>query len=290
MTRESGLNEEVAGTSLERLRVTLLSLVDAFCLAPDARPDWPGVIDRADVVTPLMYRVAISLGNIIALSRADTEHFRDSYLIVRSTVETSVNCCLVLAGEKWAANARAHALQKSYRDLHRVLPGLGEIISVPPPPEVSAIPGLAEALARFSTSRGREIMGWTPESIDDRIKEIGNAFGKHPRILLATARALVYRDASEILHGTLYGALSSIGAFERTAEPGDPAGPKKAWAASTKGKRLAVIGAAGFAPLAILECLAACAASDDAKEVVAEWERELFSALGRPGWRKRKTL
>src|SRR5690606_37509589 len=74
-----------------------------------------------------------------------------------------------------------------------------------------------ELLREFTSRSGREITAWTPENVHQRLEVIQRHFGEDTVRELAFG-LLLYRHASEIAHGTLYGALFSWGAME----PGGP--------------------------------------------------------------------
>lgn len=73
------------------------------------------------------------------------------------------------------------------------------------PPEISA------AIAKFTSDRGREKTRWTNISLPDRAAVIEAKLGNTG---LFMSLLTIYADASEALHGTLYGAVFHLGAYQ----------------------------------------------------------------------------
>jgi hypothetical protein len=133
---------------------------------------------------------------------------RDCFPIARSAVETLINATYVLAvGETVAEKAIRHAEQKFYRDANRSV-GQGDYrlqITASAWRELGEDHAqLKEALQEFTSARGRE-KNWTDDSVPLRIEAVGQRLGVIPASGLLGAYALVYGDASEIIHGSLYG-------------------------------------------------------------------------------------
>lgn len=72
-------------------------------------------------------------------------------------------------------------------------------------------PELQAAVEEFTGARGRELTDWTPESVDQRIERIYDRLGPNVAVPLHSARFGIYRHASEISHGTLFGAMFALG-------------------------------------------------------------------------------
>ena len=80
------------------------------------------------------------------------------------------------------------------------------------PPEVSA------AIAKFTSERGREKTRWTNTSLPERAAAIEAELGSTG---LFVSLLTIYGDASEALHGTLYGAIFHLGAYDFGSAPHD---------------------------------------------------------------------
>jgi hypothetical protein len=162
-----------------------------------------------------------STDTLMALS--SQHNIRDGYVISRMIYETLVNCCFILAeGDVIAERAWRHARQKSLRDLDRTIEIAGkEAMKVKwSGADIAlAAPENKQLLAEFTSKAGREITAWTPESVKERLEAVYTRFGDE-RTKGMLFGLLLYRHASEIAHGTLYGSLFILGAT-------DPHGPPK---------------------------------------------------------------
>ena len=79
-------------------------------------------------------------------------------------------------------------------------------------------PEIAAAVAKFTSDSGREKTRWTNVSLPNRAAVIeAKLSGTGLFISLLT----IYGDASEALHGTLYGAIFHLGAYDVGAVPHD---------------------------------------------------------------------
>lgn len=167
----------------------------------------------ARVVIPMLRATGISCTSIETLSKTPLFQTRDCYSIARSIVESVINMVFILAeGEEEADRAYRHYQQKSYRDLHRTSRAgewtfelRFEGIEHPNIPE-----DLEAAIQEFTSRRGKE-KNWTDLSVEERVGRIGARFGKEVQIPIHAAVIGVYRHASEVLHGTLFGACHDLG-------------------------------------------------------------------------------
>ena len=161
---------------------------------------------RAAVV-PMSLAAGQSVGTVLQYVQRRGIPVRDCFPVARSAVETFVNASYVLAGgEPVAERAIRHAQHKLYRDLDRSV-GRGEYkiqITASPMPNIKDQGELKTALEEFTTTRGRE-KNWTDDSVPMRIEKVGKVLGVVPASGLLGAYALIYGDASEIIHGSLFG-------------------------------------------------------------------------------------
>jgi hypothetical protein len=74
-----------------------------------------------------------------------------------------------------------------------------------------------DAVDKFTSTKGREIPRWTKLNIDKRADFLDNKSGKN----LLMHVLMIYGDASEALHGTLYGALFHFGFYNPSSRPTD---------------------------------------------------------------------
>jgi len=174
--------------------------------------------DRS-LVYPLLDAASESTTTLRRLIRA--LRVSDGYVIARVVYETCVNASFILTDpHTLARRAQRHAKQKALRDLERSIELAGrKVVSLrwEGSDEMLADPESQELLREFTSRSGREITAWTPENVRQRLEVIQRHFGEDTVRGLAFG-LLLYRHASEIAHGTLYGALFSWGAME----PGGP--------------------------------------------------------------------
>lgn len=165
------------------------------------------------VVSIMLQALGSSSNTLYNLSGASGLHTRDCYSIVRSIVELSVNICYIIAeGPDAAGRASRHARQKSYKNLERASKINNTIIKLnySGRPDPSKIEGLEKDIAEFTAQTGRD-KGWIDLNIDKRIEVVGEKLSTSTSDLLHFARFMIYRDSSEILHGTYFGALYFFG-------------------------------------------------------------------------------
>ncbi len=145
------------------------------------------------------------------------ERLRDSYVIARCVYETSLNACFVLTDtDILTTRASVHAKQKALRNLIRAIEISGETIfkyEMKGSEEILQHPDHKKWLEAFTTKAGREVSSWTPENVPQRLEAVFKHFGSKNCRGLAFG-LLLYRNASEIAHGTLFGTLFSWGAME----------------------------------------------------------------------------
>lgn len=163
-----------------------------------------------DIVAPLYCAVQDSCSALALLSRSG--HVRDSYGVARCILETALNASYILAaGDDVAGRAYRHYMQKSLREAERDTSFLREYIdSSLEAPDWRSNRVFAETLAEFSDPSGRE-KTWAGVSYDARLTKIGQSYGSRQERMLRLAMQAIYRPASEILHGTFYGAMRAAG-------------------------------------------------------------------------------
>ncbi len=164
------------------------------------------------MLVPISYSIQDSCETVSML--ALNGKMRDCFVIARTVFESIVNFCFICGkGNEATARAEAHAMQKTYRDLHRELEINQQKLSVQWSGQVdlSSNPKLQAAIAEFTSSKGREKTSWTSETVTERIEVIGAKYGTEVATRLQFALLSIYRHASEIAHGTLFGALFALG-------------------------------------------------------------------------------
>lgn len=164
---------------------------------------------------PVFWAILESTGSLSMLAQAG--RVRDCYIVCRSVFETIVNAAFIIGGGvPMAERARRHALQKIYRDGDRRLE-VGDMVFTlkrNPPVDLSNHPSIKEALDEFTSKKGREITAWTPETVEQRLTAIHERFGAEVTKGLMSGLIGIYRHASEVVHGTVFGAMHTLGMAE----------------------------------------------------------------------------
>lgn len=161
----------------------------------------------------------IAIGNLalaagqsteVVLSSLDLQGFkvRMLFLVARASVETWINASYILAGgAEMAERAINHAQQKFFRDNDRTF-GKGDSmmrVRVLPAADKEPPAELRKKMDDFVTKKGRP-KDWTDYTVPERIEFIRQSLGDKCSSGLLGAYGLIYSDASEIIHGSLYGA------------------------------------------------------------------------------------
>lgn len=256
-------NNPVQGSeeSIQEILVFFLRQVTLASTLKERIKEWDH--KSSTVIHSLIYSILDSCESFYALVK--NRKLRDAYVIARIIYETCVNLVYILAaGSSAAEKASRHALQKSIRDLDRKQK-IGDLeISLKWSGEVdlSSIPDAADAMKEYTGKKGREITSWTSESLLKRIEFIGDTFGRRVPIILSMSLVAIYRYSSEIAHGTLYGAMFSIG----LTEPNPPTNEEEL-GRHRRGKLYMLILLMG---LCINASIIACAKFVDADDLVEE--------------------
>ena len=173
-----------------------------------------GYLELTSVIGPMLTVNDSSLKSIILL--AENQHYRDLIILSRPFLEGIINIGFICADEKAVINSKKYAYQKGYRDLFRGI----EINNFKMESHYSkyvsefedVVPEeMKEALADFTTSKGKEVTSWTPENTKLKLEIIGKTYGEYVNALLSFAFFSIYRDVSEIIHNSYYGVRIFIG-------------------------------------------------------------------------------
>ena len=157
-------------------------------------------------------RFFTSAVNLLALNNL----LGESYMLARALLEKSINYMyLLVCDEDEYQKYLNYTRQKGYRILNRSfmvgdqkseLKWSGFI-------DLDDNLELKEAVNQFTSGKGKVITRWTPLSLSDRLATIRDK-GKIKIEGLMLATLGIYDDASEALHGTLYGSTFHYGFFE----------------------------------------------------------------------------
>ena len=176
-------------------------------------------IDNPRIVS--LYHLLMSIyitGNAINLL-AINNFLGESYMLARALLEKLINYMyLLVCEEKEYKRYLAYTKQKSYRILNRSfivgdqkaeLKWTGSI-------NLDDYPELKEAVNEFTNSKGKAIKSkmWSSLSLADRLAIIRDQSKiKIDGMMLSTLG--IYDDASEALHGSLYGVTFNYGFSEK---------------------------------------------------------------------------
>lgn len=138
----------------------------------------------------------------------------EAFIVARAFLERLVNACyLLVCDEKEFKDYVDYSMQKVYRSLLTKRKAYENIGHDVPVPDMSRIPIVAEGLKKFTSHRGKEITRWTTLRIEKRINLIGQRVKGFQSTVFLAAVGFLYEDASEAIHGTLYGSLFITGIF-----------------------------------------------------------------------------
>lgn len=178
-------------------------------------PDKIGFLELTSVIGPIL-KLNLDTGRSIKLL-AENNHLRDLIILSRPFIESIINVGFICAkGDEAIIKSKKYAYQKGYRDLFRELKlndveiknGLTshkEFIDQHRPQN------LVEALEEYTTKQGNEKTSWTNETAKQKVEEISKQYGIWVNGLLTFAFFNIYRDVSEIIHGSYYGVLIMTG-------------------------------------------------------------------------------
>jgi len=184
----------------------LLALIFAIQGNPEAHKN----IDRSvlKVIATMTHMIGISGETIIHLTEGEKLQIRDAFPVARSITELAINICYIMAtGEDCAKRADNHAEQKLYRKLHSNKKAGAFEYEINWSGEISAADTarFEKLMADFQSKKGRE-KNWIDLNIHERLIEVERQFPKNST-LLSSAYVTIYSDASEIVHGSYYGAM-----------------------------------------------------------------------------------
>jgi len=171
--------------------------------------------DRISSLYPLLFSLRFTGLSISILARHGC--LNECFMLARAFLERLINYIyLLFCDEDEYLRYLAHTKQKGFRllnrsikagDLRAELKWLGSI-------DLSKERELKEAIDLFTSQKGREITRWTSVQLSDRLGVIAEKGGIEIGPLMFSLLGL-YQDASEALHGTLYGSIFHIGVFTR---------------------------------------------------------------------------
>ena len=172
------------------------------------------------VLYPLCSTLADSCNSLVLLARAG--QMRDALILIRAISETMINILYIHAGgDETAGQAMRHAIQKSARAADREVRFQKEHLDreLELPIDFRSIPQIQDALNEYTTRKGWENTKWTADSPAKRVERIAAAYGQEHAAIFTILLDSFHQEASELAHGTFYGAMYSWGRASLTSAP-----------------------------------------------------------------------
>jgi hypothetical protein len=147
--------------------------------------------------------------------RAENCFINECYMLARSLIERIINYLYLLyCEEEEYKSYLQYTKQKGFRVLNRSFTvGDSEVaLKTSESINLEGYPEIAEAVERFTSKKGKTITRWTKSSISDMLETIKTKGNIDIRYLMLAVLD-IYDDASEALHGTIYGATFHIGHY-----------------------------------------------------------------------------
>lgn len=151
---------------------------------------------------------------------ATNSRLNQCYIISRALLERVINFCYLLySPEDEYESFVTYTKNKAARGLSRKIEigGQKKVSLEFSGGEYELPQDYRDAVERFTSENGREIPRWTKFNIEKRAIFLDEKSGRN--LLLHVL--MIYGDASEALHGTLYGALFHLGIFSPGSIPKD---------------------------------------------------------------------
>ena len=161
------------------------------------------------VIKALMHMIGISAHSLVKLTDDVGLSAKDGYPLARTIIEGAINIAYLMASDpEVSRKAQRHAEVRAFRDLSREESLGGWAINVGyqgqiPATEVQRLEAMA---AEFTSAKGRE-KDWTDLSVRQRLDVASVAFKNTALLSLNVSAFNIYRHASEVMHGSYYGAL-----------------------------------------------------------------------------------
>lgn len=143
-------------------------------------------------------------------------HVSESYILARALLERIINYTYLLScDEEEYLRYVEYTKQKGYRVLDRSFTSGKSKVHLRWSGSINLeeYPELKKAIKRFTSNRGKPKTRWTSKNLSAMVESISNKGGLEIGYLMF-AHLWIYDDASEALHGTLYGSTFHVGAFQ----------------------------------------------------------------------------
>jgi len=137
----------------------------------------------------------------------------EAYITARAFLERITNLCyLLVCGETEYQDFIEYSQQKVVRSLisrQKAYSLIGHEIAIPKPPELHQ--KMKAMMKKFEKPSGKEKGSWTVLTIEKRMEYVGTTVSSFRTQGYLAIKEYLYADASESIHGTLYGAMFHTG-------------------------------------------------------------------------------
>lgn len=185
-------------------------------LEPDLRRSQVG---RLSPIHPLYSSIIEDCISIRLLGQ--NGRLNQAYILARAFLERMINYCfLQLAPDDEYENYIDYSKNKAGRRLSRSIEVYGEVKAKLEyrKGEYELPSDIREAIEKFTSEKGREKTRWTKLGLPERAAVLEKETGKSGLFMHLLS---IYGDASEAIHGTLYGALFHFGVYDPGSTPHD---------------------------------------------------------------------
>jgi len=158
---------------------------------------------------------ALSTGSSIIILGKDSKYFfAETIMLARSFLEKIVNFCyLQVCSNSEYEKFMLHPYYRQYHNLNRTKNAHDEkiILQYSGIDEFTKIPQVKKSLEKFSDTNSRK--NWSKKTIDEKVAYIKNYSNIDVSFFLMSLLT-IYSDASESLHGSLYGCSYHTRVYE----------------------------------------------------------------------------
>ncbi len=175
--------------------------------------------DRVDVLFPLLDACANTGRAMVTLAR--TGFPNEVIMLSRAFAERMVTAAYLSVCDRDEVDRYvAYSKQKAYRKLNReIATGAGAVsLKFNGQVDVAATSGLQEAIDQFTGKKGGEVRRWTRLDIPE-MAEVAAQRSEVSAAMMLLSYLATYEDASEALHGTLYGVTFHLGVHNPGGAP-----------------------------------------------------------------------
>lgn len=160
----------------------------------------------SDVLTMLIQSVGASTYTLFKITDDAELSIKDSFIIMRSVIETTINTCLIISDASYARAAHLHALQRTVKSMNRKekIGIYGFETKVSMYDDFLAREDVQESIIKFS-NRDK----WTKENNVKKIEIIEKNLGSC--VSLSGAYYSIYSEAAELMHGSYFGIINFYG-------------------------------------------------------------------------------